>query len=401
MNPSKIEPSFRVRDLPPYLFREIDEAKRKLQAQGRTIMNLGIGDPDLPTPQFVVDAMSAAIKNAPNHRYPDYEGSLAFRQAVAGYLRRRFRVEVDPATEVTALIGSKEGLAHFCHAMLDPGDLVLVPEPAYPVYAINARFAGAEVMTLPLLPAKDFKPDFAWLSKDELDRAKILFLNYPNNPTGALVDRKWLEDLVLWARTHNVILAYDCSYAEIVYNDADRLTPLMIDGAKDCTIEFHSLSKSYNMTGWRIGFAVGNPQLVQALLKYKMNLDSGPFTAVQDAAIAALSPAGDAMIEAMNRIYAARAKALTGVLHDLGWPVECPRGTFYLWAPVPEGFDSIRLVKDLLNIGGIVTTPGVGFGAAGEGYIRFALTLSDADILAGRDRFAKVWDQLKPTFAGH
>lgn len=394
-----IRPAQRVRDLPPYLFREIDEARRKLLATGQTMLNLGIGDPDLPTPEFVVEAMARAIRDAGNHRYPDYEGSMAFREAAAAYLERRFGVKADPATEITALIGSKEGLAHFCTAMLDPGDLVLVPEPAYPVYAINSRFAGAEVLSLPLVAAKGFKPDFGLLAKAELERAKVLFLNYPNNPTGALVDRRFLEDLVLWARTHQIILVYDCSYSELVFDPADRLTLLQIDGARDIAIEFHSLSKPYNMTGWRIGFAVGHPTLVQALLKLKMNLDSGPFGAIQAAAIAALSPAGDAHIDRMCHTYAGRARALCAILSEVGWPATMPRGTFYLYVPTPENLDCMRTTRALLEHGGIVSTPGVGFGTAGEGFVRFALTVPEAEIAAGADRFRRVVEQLKPSFS--
>ena len=369
----KMKPARRILDLPPYLFKEIDDKKRAVLAQGRPLINLGIGDPDLPTPSFVVEAMAREIRRTENQKYPAYEGSAAFRKAVAGYMRERFGVEADPDREVMALIGSKEGIAHFAWGFVDPGDISLVPDPGYPVYRITTELSGGTAYMLPMEERSGFFPDLSEIPESVLKKAKILYLNYPNNPTGAVADRERLAETVVWAKKHGLIIVSDAAYAEIVYDPGDRFSLLSLPGARDVVIEFHSFSKTFNMTGWRIGFAVGNQTLISGLLKIKTNLDSGVFDAIQLASAAGLSRL-PSFLDGLVAEYKIRKEALTEILSIHGWKFFPPAGAFYVWAECPKGIASKDWTMRLIGQTGIVTTPGSGFGNAGEGYVRFSLT---------------------------
>jgi len=365
--------SKRIQSLPPYLFAEIDRKKQEVRARGVDIIDLGVGDPDRPTPRFIVNRMKRETALPPNHRYPTYEGLPAFRAAAADWYRRRFGVSLDPASEVVALIGSKEGIAHFPLAFVNPGDGVLVPDPGYPVYHIATMFAGGRSHFLPLRRENRFLPELDRIPSSVLRKAKMLFLNYPNNPTSAVADRAFYRTVLRFAQEHDLIVAHDVAYTEIYFDGAKPMSILELPGARKRCIEFHSLSKTYNMTGWRIGFAVGNPELVAGLGKIKTNIDSGVFQAIQGAAIAALIE-GDDETERIRRVYQGRRDVMVPGLRALGLdPVE-PRATFYVWFPVPKGYTSASFCAHLLENAGIVVTPGNGFGRSGEGYVRIALT---------------------------
>lgn len=364
----------RLQGLPPYLFAEIDRMKQEQVKKGVDIISLGIGDPDLPTPPHIIQALAKAAADPANHQYPSYEGMLAFRKAAADWYRSRFGVTLDPATEVLSLIGSKEGIGHFPLAFVDPGDVVLVPDPAYPVYQAGTAFADGEAYPMPLTRARGFLPDLDAIPGGVLKRVKILWLNYPNNPTGAVAPREFLVKAVEFARRHRLILAHDAPYSELAYDGYRPESILSVPGAKEVAVEFHSLSKTYNMTGWRVGFAVGNAEILKGLGKIKTNLDSGVFQAVQYAGIAALT--GPQQCIADNcRIYQERRDVLVGALREMGFAVEAPKATFYLWVPVPKGFTSKTFSVEILAKAGVVLTPGSGFGAAGEGYVRAAFTV--------------------------
>lgn len=366
--------SKKLRQLPPYLFVELDRKKAEAARRGIDVIDLGIGDPDLPTPGFIVDRMIEAARDSGNHRYPSYQGMTAFRRAAAAWCRRRFGIDLDPETEVTALIGSKEGIAHFPVAFVDPGDVVLVPTPGYPVYHIGTLFSGGETHFLPLVRENAFLPDLDSLSSNVLRRAKILWLNYPNNPTAAVAPRGYFEKAVAFAREHDLIVCHDAAYSEMTYDGYTAPSFLETPGARDVAIEFHSLSKTYNMTGWRIGFAAGNPELVAGLKKAKSNVDSGQFNAIQEAAIAALE-SDQSCVREMQATYEERRDVLVSGLRSLGIDAPSPQATFYIWTPVPAGFTSQSFSALLLEKGGIVCTPGNGFGDPGEGYVRMALTV--------------------------
>ena len=366
--------SERLKKLPPYLFVELDRMKAEAKARGVDVIDLGVGDPDLPTPAHIVEAAAEAVKKPENHHYPSSVGMRAFREAAASWFERRFGVRLDPEKEVVTLIGSKEGIAHFPLAFVNPGDVVLVPTPAYPVYHIGTLFAGGETYYLPLLPENNFLPDLEGIPGEVLSRAKILWLNYPNNPTAAVADREFFARVVDFARKHNLIVAHDAAYTELYYDDFRPPSILEVEGAREVAIEFHSLSKTYCMTGWRIAFAVGNEALVSGLTKVKNNVDSGAFQAVQEAGIAALS--GDqACVEEFRRIFKERRDVVVEGLKKLGFEVKPPKATFYVWAKVPEGFSSADFAAKLLQEAGIVVTPGNGFGEPGEGFFRIALTV--------------------------
>ena len=361
----------RIKNLPPYLFAAIDKAKQEARARGVDVIDLSVGDPDLPTPAHIVEALRQAAEDTSNHQYPSYEGKLTFRTAVADWYKRTFNVDLDPRNEVLTLIGSKEGIAHAPLAFINPGDVALIPDPAYPVYRTATAFAGGEPVIMPLLKENKFLPDLKAIPEDVARRAKIMFLNYPNNPIGATADRSFFQELVDFAREYNIIVMHDNPYSEIYYEGQRSLSLLEIDGAKDVAVEFHSLSKTYNMTGWRIGSVVGNSEVVAGIGKIKSNIDSGTFGAVQDAGIAALrSP--DRVVDDIRKIYQHRIEILYQALQDLGLELEKPRATLYLWAWV--GGSSIEYAAELLEKTGIVATPGLGFGKYGEGYIRFSIT---------------------------
>ncbi|HDQ41665.1 MAG TPA: LL-diaminopimelate aminotransferase [Desulfonatronum sp.] len=384
------KPADRLAHLPPYLFAEIDRVKNEVKAKGMDIIDLGVGDPDLPTPDFIIDAMNKAVVKDEHHRYPSYSGLNSFREAVSRWYHDRFNVHLDPKTEVLSLIGSKEGLAHFPLAFVDPGDLVLISTPNYPVYPIATMFAGGETRFLPLTEDKDFLPDLDAVSADTWKKAKILFLNYPNNPTAAMAPRSFYEKLVDKAKEFTTILVHDAAYSEMYFNPDDKpLSILEIPGARDVAIEFHSLSKTYNMTGWRIGMAVGNAELVQALGKIKSNIDSGIFQAIQEAGIAALEQ-GEPFAGKMRAIYRNRRDIVVDGLQKYGLECRRPGATFYVWARVPRGRDSAGFVADLLQRTGVVVTPGNGFGKPGEGYFRIALTVNEDRLNEALSRIASL-----------
>ncbi len=362
----------RIQELPPYLFAEIDRKKRAAQAKGVDLIDLGIGDPDIPTPGRIIQKLADAATKTINHRYPSSSGLMEFRQAVAEWYERRFGVMLDAATEVVSLIGSKEGVANMAVGYVDPGDVVLVPTPAYPVYEIGTHFNGGEVFHLPLRQENGFLPDLSSIPSDVLKRAKMLWINYPNNPTGAVVDESFFKEAVEFAQRHRVILCHDAAYTELGFDGYRAPSILEIEGAKDVAIEFHSLSKTFNMTGWRIGMAVGNAELVATLGQVKSNVDSGVFQPVQEAAILALEHAEELLVP-IREVYQERRDAVVDGLRGAGFEVTAPRATFYVWLPVPGGYTSEEITTRLLDEAGIVTTPGNGFGQPGEGFIRLTL----------------------------
>ncbi len=379
----------RLQALPPYLFAEMDRLKQEQVKKGVDIISLGIGDPDLPTPPHIIQALARAAADPANHQYPSYEGMPAFRKAAADWYRSRFGVTLDPATEVLSLIGSKEGIGHLPLAFVNPGDVVLVPDPAYPVYQAGALFAGGEAYPMPLTRDRSFLPDLDAIPTAVLKRAKILWLNYPNNPTGAVAPREFLARAVQFAERRRLILAHDAPYSELAYDGYRPESILSISGAKEVTVEFHSLSKTYNMTGWRVGFVVGNAEILKGLGRVKTNLDSGVFQAIQDAAIAALTGPQQCVVDNC-RIYQERRDVLVGSLREMGFAVEAPKATFYLWVPVPKGFTSRSFSLEILAKAGIVLTPGSGFGAAGEGYVRATFTVSVDRIREAVERIKKL-----------
>ncbi|QWK12856.1 MAG: LL-diaminopimelate aminotransferase [Aquificota bacterium] len=375
----------RIKILPPYLFAQIDQKKREKLQQGVDLIDLGVGDPDIPTPQPIVEAMKRAVEKPEHHRYPSYEGMFSFRKTVADWYKRRFGVDLDPHTEIVTLIGSKEGIAHFPLAFVNPGDVVLCPDPAYPVYKIGTIFAGGEPYILPLKEENGFLPDFKSVPKDILKRAKIIWVNYPNNPTSAVAEESFYKELIDWARENNIIVASDLAYSEIYFGNKRPMSILQIEGAKEVAIEFHSLSKTFNMTGWRLGMAVGNKDLIAGLGKVKTNVDSGQFQAIQEAGITALS-LPEEEVQKIRDIYRERRKVMIEALEDVGLEVYKSDATFYLWVKVPKGYTSAEFVSLLLDKCGIVCTPGNGFGQYGEGYFRISLTVPTERLLEAVER---------------
>ena len=379
------EPADRLKRLPPYLFAEIDRKKREVRARGVDVIDLGIGDPDLPTPPHVIQALQRAAEDPENHRYPSYEGMLAFRQAVADWYAKRFNVRLDPEQEVLTLIGSKEGTAHMPLAFVNPGDVVLVPDPGYPVYAAGTWFAGGETHFMPLRRENGFLPDLDAIPPEAARRAKLMYLNYPNNPTAAVAGREFFAEVVKFARSHRVLVCHDLMYSELKFDGFEPPSFLEIEGAREVGVEFHSLSKTYSMTGWRLGFCVGNGAALAGLGKVKTNVDSGVFQAVQCAGIAALTGPQE-LPEQYRRTYQRRRDVVVQGLKALGWDVDIPKGTFFVWAPVPGGLDSRRFATRLLDEVGVVVTPGIGFGPSGEGFYRIALTVAEARLAEAMER---------------
>jgi LL-diaminopimelate aminotransferase len=363
----------RILDLPPYLFAELDRAKAELRAQGKEVISLGIGDPDMPTPQPIIEALKREAEEPGNHQYPSYEGLLSFREAVAEWYGRRFGVDLDPVCEVVSLIGSKEGIAHLPLAFVDPGDVGLYTEPGYPVYPVAISFAGGTAVGLPLKEENGFIPDLEAVPAETARRAKIMYLNYPNNPTAATADEAFFEEVVAFARRYEILVCHDAAYTEIAFDGYEAPSFLQVKGAKDVGIEFHSLSKTYNMTGWRIGFCVGNEDAVAGLGKVKTNIDSGVFQAVQHAGVEALLRNGE-IPRKLSEIYQKRRDQVVEGLRSCGLNPFVPRATFYVWSPVPGGIGSKEFARRLLLEAGVVVTPGVGFGKHGEGYFRISLT---------------------------
>lgn len=377
----------RIKHLPPYLFAAIDKAKQEARAKGVDVIDLSVGDPDLPTPAHVIDALDQAARDPSNHQYPSYEGKLTFRTAVASWYKETFGVDLDPQKEVLTLIGSKEGIAHAPLAFINPGDLALVPDPAYPVYRTAVSFAGGAPVIMPLLKENRFLPDLDAIDPAVAKKTKLIFLNYPNNPTAASADRAFFKKLIDFAKENEIIVMHDNPYSEVYYDGQRSLSIFEIEGAKDVAVEFHSLSKTYNMTGWRIGAVVGNAEVVAGIGKIKSNIDSGTFGAVQDAGIAAMkSPRS--VVDGIRKVYQHRIDVLYQALIDMGMQLEKPRATLYLWAYV--GGSSIEYAKRLLDETGIVATPGVGFGQYGEGYVRFSITQPTERIEAAVDRLEKM-----------
>ncbi|MDT8395366.1 MAG: LL-diaminopimelate aminotransferase [bacterium] len=376
----KIEQADRLKSLPPYLFAELDRMKAEVAARGIDIISLGVGDPDLPTPAHIIDRLKRAVDNPVHHQYPSYEGMLSFRQAVAGWYASRFNVTLDPATEVVSLIGSKEGIAHTPLAFVNPGDVVLCPDPGYPVYSIGTLFAGGEVHIMPLLEKNSFLPEFDAIPADVLERAKLMFLNYPNNPTSAVAGRDFYEMAIAFARQHNILICHDAAYTEVYYDGQAPMSFLELEGAAEVGIEFHSLSKTYNMTGWRIGWVCGNADAVTAIGRIKTNIDSGIFQAVQEAGIEALQ-ADQGPVAELRKVYQSRRDLACEMLSEAGFSFQVPKASFYMWVKTPGGLSSAEFVGRILRETGVALTPGNGFGKHGEGYFRISLTV-DEDRLA-------------------
>ena len=377
----------RIESLPPYLFAELDRKLAAKRAGGIDVISLGVGDPDLPTPDHIVEAMRDAIADPATHRYPSYYGSLDFRGAVAAWYSRRFGVELDPETEVMALIGSKEGIAHIAFAYVDPGDEALIPDPGYPVYGVSTRLAGGTPVALSTPAERDFLPDLSTAKVS--DRTKAMWMGFPANPTAAVADLNALGEAVAFCRDNDLLLLHDAAYCEITFDGFVAPSVLQVSGAKDVALEFGSTSKSYNMTGWRIGWAVGSADAIKALGVVKTNVDSGQFTAVQRAAIAALEGPEDHLDE-IRATYQRRRDVVVQALNGLGWSLKPPLGSCYVWAPVPDGDTSTSFANRLLDRAGVFVAPGNGYGERGEGYVRFSLTVPDDRLSEAMDRIATV-----------
>lgn len=376
-----LELANRLQMLPPYLFARIDKIKQEEMKKGKKLIALGIGDPDLPTPQFVIDKLYEAAKRPANHQYPSYWGMGEFRKSVARWYDSRFGVKLNPENEVIALIGSKEGIAHIPLAFVNPGEATLVPNPGYPVYHAATIFAGGTPLHFPLLEKNDYLPQFSTLETliKKGPKVKILFLNYPNNPTSASASLDFFKEVVAFAKKHQVIVCHDNAYSEIFFDGKKQPSFLEAPGAMDIGCEFHSLSKTFNMTGWRVGFLVGNSKIVEGMGQVKTNVDSGVFNACQEAGMAALDRY-EPFCSELRSIYQKRRDILIPALQSIGLQCRNPEATFYAWAKLPQGRKSEDFVLDLIRNQGIVSTPGNGFGEHGEGYVRFTLC-SDAAVL--------------------
>ena len=380
-----MEEAKRIKQLPPYLFAMIEKTIEKAKAEGIDVISLGIGDPDRPTPKHIIDKLCEQSYNSENHGYPSSVGMISYRQAVAHYYKKRFGVKIDPKTEVVSLIGSKEGIAHISFCFLDPYDIALIPDPGYPVYGIGALLAGAEAYTMPLKAENGFLPDLDAIPADIAKKAKLMFVNYPNNPTGAIADDDFYKRLIVFAKDNDVIVCHDASYQDIAFNGYRPSSFLEYPGAKEVGIEFGSCSKSYNMTGWRIGWAVGNPRVIEALGRIKSNIDSGVFQAIQYAGIAALTGPQDCTLE-ISEVYCERRDIVIEGLNSMGWNIKPTKATIYLWVPVPKGYTSISFAEFVFDKTGVVITPGNGYGKYGEGYFRIALTVEKERLFEAIDR---------------
>ena len=385
----RIEKAKRIEQIPPYLFAEIDKKKQEMRKKGVDLIDLGIGDPDLPTPKLIIERLKTAAENPRNHRYPSYEGMIEFRTAVARWYEKRFSVHLDPQTEVLSLIGSKEGIAHIPLAFVNPGDYTLVPSPGYPVYRVSTLFAGGTPYFLTLRKENGFLPDLSEIPKEVAKKAKLLFINYPNNPTSAIAEKSFFEEVVSFARRYEIIVCHDAAYSEIAFDGYQPLSFMEVDDAKEVGIEFHSLSKTFNMTGWRIGFAVGQAEIVSTLGRIKTNIDSGVFQAIQEAGTEALIHFDTPFPEIIS-IYERRRDVLVKGLREIGLDVDLPRATFYVWFPVPRGYTSAQFATLLIEQAGIVVTPGNGFGEGGEGYIRMALTVDEKRLKEAIERLKRI-----------
>lgn len=379
--------SKRVSALKPYLFVEINKKIAEKKARGEEVISFAIGDPDMPTPPHVIERLCKEAQNPENHRYPESAGLPELSQAIAAWYQRRFNVTLDEETEVLPLIGSREGIGHIAFCFIDPGDTALVPDPGYPVYAISTSLAGGRPYYLALKEENDFLPDFNGINEDVLKSARMLWINYPNNPTAAVADLDFFNRVVEFARKHDIIVCHDGPYSEVSYDDYRPPSFLQADGARDVGVEFHSLSKSYNMTGWRIGMVVGNAGVVGALRTLKSNLDSGIPRAIQYMAVEALNGPQEC-IDEHNNIYQRRRDLVVEVLQNIGLNVRVPRASLYIWAKVPEGYNSVDFTADLLDKVSVAVTPGTGYGQNGEGYVRLSLTVPDAALVKGLSRLS-------------
>jgi LL-diaminopimelate aminotransferase len=387
--PLLITKARRINELPPYLFAEIDRRKRAALARGVDLIDLGIGDPDIPTPSNIVEKLLESATKPVNHRYPNSSGMPEFRDAVASWYKQRFNVSLDPGKEVVSLIGSKEGIGNMAVAFVDPGDIVLVSSPCYPVYHIGTAFNGGKNYFLPLKKENHFLPDLESIPSDIAQRAKMLWINYPNNPTAAVADKDFFQRVVDFANRYNVIVCHDAAYTEMGYDGYRPMSFLEVDGAREVGIEFHSLSKTFNMTGWRVAMAVGNAELVGGLAQAKSNLDSGIFQSIQEAGIEALK-LGEKIVEPSRKIYQERRDILVDGLRAVGLECDKPRATFYVWVGVPKGLSSAEFTAKLLDEAGVVTTPGNGFGEAGEGYVRFTVCVDKTRLKEVAERIRQI-----------
>jgi len=379
-------PAHRLTKLPTYVFAELDELKAAARARGADLIDLGMGNPDKPTPPAIVEALKTAVANPANHGYPDFRGKPAFRQAVADWMKRRYDVDLNPETEIQPLIGSKEGLAHLSFAYIDEGDYSIVPSPYYPVHSRATWIAGGNVHHLPLLPENNFLPDIDSIPEEVAKKAKLFFVNYPNNPTAGVADMAFYEKLVAFCRKHGIVLVSDMAYGELCFDGFRPLSIFNVPGAKDVAIEFHSFTKSFNMAGWRIGFAVGNPEIIKALYSMKTNLDYGVSSAVQDGAIEALKHAEEYLPEIVKTYQERRDVAVKG-FRELGWKLEAPKATIYVWMPIPASFkDSKEWCRHLIDVADVVVTPGIAFGDGGDRFFRISLVSPKETIQKALDR---------------
>jgi LL-diaminopimelate aminotransferase len=381
--------SDRLKALPPYLFAEIDRKKKAAIAAGRPVIHLGIGDPDTPTPDFIVKAAQAAVADPATHQYALDRGDAGFRKTIAAWHKRRFGYTLDPETEILPAQGSKETLSHLPLAVMNPGDVGLVPDPGYPVYASSVRFAGGTAVRLPITAARGYLPDLGALKASDLKKVKLIYLNYPNNPTAAVAPRAFYEEVVAWAREHQVLVAQDMAYSEVYFGEPP-VSILEVPGAGDVALEFYSCSKTFNMTGWRVGWVAGNAAAIASLVAVKSNMDNGVFTAMQRAGAAALEGYDRPEIRALREMYRRRRDCLVAALTAAGLEVNRPEATFYVWITCPSGIDSRTFADRLLSEADIVATPGIGYGPHGEGHIRMALTVPEAKLEEAADRIKRL-----------
>ncbi len=382
--------SRRLEKLPMYLFAEIDKKIAEKRSEGIDVISFGEGDPDIPTPAPIVETLAREARKAENHRYPSYFGLPEFRETISSWFKERFQVELDPETEILPLIGSKEGIAHLPLALLDEGDTALLPEPGYPVYNTGVLLAGATPIFIPLLKENEFLPHWHDVDDELADDARLMYLNYPNNPTGAVASRDFFSSAVEFAREHSLVIAHDNAYSEITYDGFSAPSLLEISGARELAIEFHSLSKTYNMTGWRVGFVVGNAELIGMLAKVKTNIDSGIFNPIQKAAMTALE-LYPGMVEETRDIYRRRRDLLVDSFKGFGWQVTKPLGALYLWMEIPEGQDSVSFSTEVLDQAGLFFTPGSAYGPSGEGFVRISLTVDDERIQEAISRLEDIY----------
>ena len=378
----------RVEKLPPYLFVEISRKIAELKARGEDVITFGIGDPDIPTPEHIIERLCQASRDPANHRYPETDGLPEMRVAIAEWYEKRFGIKLNPDKEVLPLIGAKEGIAHIALCFVDPGDTVLVPDPGYPVYSIGTMFCGGKSYFMPLTEENNYIPDMDVIPPEVAHKAKVLWINYPNNPTSAVAGLDFFAKVVAFAKKYNIVVCHDNAYSDVHYDGYRPVSFLQVPGAKDIGMEFNSFSKSYNMTGWRIGMAVGNAAVIDALMRVKSNLDSGIPQAIQHAAIAAVRGAQDCIVQ-HNRIYQRRRDIVVQTLNSIGIKANLPQASLYVWAKVPPGYTSAQFAAKLLTETSVVVTPGLGYGKHGEGYIRLSLTTPDDRVIQGMARLSQ------------